>query len=41
MKTMFLAFAAVIVIAIAADQILQRAGFSAAERTISDSVRLK
>ncbi|MEV8467163.1 hypothetical protein AB0T83_10260 [Fluviibacterium sp. DFM31] len=41
MKAMFLAFAAVIVIAFAADQILQRAGFSAAERTSGDSVRLE
>ena len=41
MKAMFLAFAAVAVISVAADQTLQRAGFSAADRTSGPAVRLE
>lgn len=40
MKTMFLAFLAIIVIAIGADQALHRAGFSIEEVTSALSVRL-
>lgn len=40
MKTMLLAFAAVIGIAFGADYALDHAGFSAEERLSSDSVRL-
>ena len=41
MKAMLAAFAATILIAVAADFALDRAGFSAAERTTSPSVRLE
>jgi len=41
MRVMLLAFAATIVIAVAADFALDRAGFSAAEQASSPSVRLQ
>jgi hypothetical protein len=40
MKTMILAFVAVIGIAFGADYALDRIGFSSADRTSADSVRL-
>lgn len=40
MRVMLLAFAAAIVIAFAADQVLHRMGFSSAEKTAADSVRI-
>lgn len=40
MKAMWIAFAAMIVIALGAWLVLERSGFSSAERTISPSVRL-
>lgn len=40
MRVMFLAFAAVIVIAVLANLGLERAGFSSADRQAADSVRL-
>ncbi|MEM9432984.1 MAG: hypothetical protein AAGA12_03620 [Pseudomonadota bacterium] len=40
MKAMLTAFAATILIAIAADQVLSQAGFSAQEQTAGDAVRL-
>jgi hypothetical protein len=40
MKAMFAAFAAIVVIAIGANQILDRSGFSSAEQATGSSVRL-
>lgn len=40
MKAMFIAFAAIILIAIAADYGLERAGFSTQEKQAAPSVRL-
>ena len=40
MKTMLLAFASMIVIAFAADYFLHEAGFSSADQTSGDAVRL-
>ncbi|MCX2725549.1 hypothetical protein [Roseibium salinum] len=40
MKAMLIAFAAIIVIAVGANQVLDHLGFSSAERTSSSSVRL-
>jgi hypothetical protein len=40
MKAMLVAFAAIIVIAIGANQALTHMGFSSADQTISSSVRL-
>lgn len=40
MKAMLAAFAAIVIIAIAADFGLEQAGFSAAERTTGAAVRL-
>lgn len=40
MRAMFAAFAAIVVIAIGASQVLDRAGFSSAEQGSSSSVRL-
>ncbi|SDY40514.1 hypothetical protein SAMN05444004_101368 [Jannaschia faecimaris] len=40
MKTMFIAFAAALLIAVVADVGLDRIGFSSAERQSTDSVRL-
>ncbi|GAB2184336.1 hypothetical protein [Roseibium sp. LAB1] len=40
MKTMLIAFAAIIVIAIGANQALEHMGFSSADFTTSPSVRL-
>jgi len=40
MKAMLIAFAAIIVIAVGANQVLTHMGFSSAERTASSSVRL-
>jgi len=40
MRTMLMAFVSIAVIAVAADRVLQDAGFSAAERNTSSSVRL-
>lgn len=40
MKAMLAAFVAIAIIAIGADVALERAGFSAADRTTSDAVRL-
>ncbi|MES0881102.1 hypothetical protein [Roseibium sp. SCP14] len=40
MKTMLLAFVAIAVIAIGANQALEHLGFSSAEQTSSSSVRL-
>jgi hypothetical protein len=40
MKAMLTAFAAIVVIAIGANQILDQTGFSSAERATSSSVRL-
>ena len=39
MKAMLIAFAAIILIAIGANQVLDRMGFSSADRTSSASVR--
>lgn len=40
MKAMMLSFAAIIVIAIGANLVLDQLDFSSAERSVSDSVRL-
>ncbi len=40
MKAMWIAFAAIVVIALGANQILTRAGFSSAARSASADVRL-
>lgn len=40
MKAMLIAFAAIIVIAVGANLVLDRMGFSSAEQTSSSSVRL-
>lgn len=40
MKAMLTAFAAIVVIAIGANEVLDRVGFSSAEKATSSSVRL-
>ena len=40
MKTQLFAFAAIVVLAVGADLILDQIGFSSSERSASDSVRL-
>ncbi|WP_256370149.1 hypothetical protein [Labrenzia sp. PHM005] len=40
MKAMLTAFAAIVVIAIGANQVLDRAGFSSADQTTGNAVRL-